>query len=268
MASFNPKKLQILQWNCRSIIQKIDRLKVLLTNFDIDVFCLNETWLGTAKFFRIPKYNIIRKDRDTSFGGVLIGIRDNIEFKYTNVSFQTQIEYVAVTIRKEIHEFSIICFYIPPNTNFSLSEIKSILNEIPSPFYISGDFNAHNFAWGSEKTDGRGSLIMDLIDDLNLNILNDGSITRIAVPPNNHSCVDLSLCSNNLSMQSSWRTIDQPNGSDHLPILIVMQTSADTVTFYEASTPDLCKNVNWVKFSDLVSISLINIVNSDIPIDN
>lgn len=57
---------------------------------------------------------------------------------------------------------------------------------------------------------------MDLIDELNLNILNDGSFTRIAIPPACHSCIDLSLCSNNLSIKTVWNTIDDANGSDHL----------------------------------------------------
>jgi exonuclease III len=146
MASTNTNDVNILQWNCRSVIPKIDRLKALITSFDVDIFCLNETWLVESKFFRIPQFKIIRKDRNISYGGVLIGIRDNIEFKYLDLSLHSQIEYVAISIKNNGFVFSIICFYIPPNTCFSLTQIKNILNQIPSPFYILGDFNAHNIA--------------------------------------------------------------------------------------------------------------------------
>lgn len=48
--------------------------------------------LEEAKSFRIPSFNIIRKDRNTSNGGVLIGIRENIEFKYLFFSIYSEIE--------------------------------------------------------------------------------------------------------------------------------------------------------------------------------
>lgn len=268
MASKSSCTMNILQWNCHSIIPKFDRLKALLTNHNIDIFCLNETWLVESKFFRIPNFKIIRKDRATAYGGVLIGIHDNIEFNYLDLSLHSHIEYVAVSIKKDDFSFCVICIYIPPNTSFSLTQIKEILSNIPTPFYILGDLNAHNVAWGSERTDGRGTLIMDLIDDLNLNILNDGSFTRVAVPPFHHSCIDLSLCSNFLSMISSWKTIDDPNGSDHLPILIESKIPVNDKIEYDKLIPDVCKNVNWSKFSDLISMSSIEFDHMISPIEN
>ena len=110
--------------------------------------------------------------------------------------------------------------------------------------------------------------MMDLIDDLNLNILNDGSFTRIAVPPFHSSCVDLSLCSSTLFMMSTWKIINDPNNSDHLPILINFQNAIDN---HDQSSQeivlDLCKNVDWMKFADLISSALININDSISPIE-
>lgn len=51
------------------------------------------------------------------------------------------------------------------------------------PFFILSDFNVHNYSWGSDKVDDHGLLIMNLIDEFNSNILNNGSYKRIAVPP-------------------------------------------------------------------------------------
>lgn len=97
MASFKNSNLNILQWNCRSVIPKIDRLKALIANFDIDIFCLNETWLIDTKFFRILSFNIIRKDRNIAYGGVMIGIRENIEFKFLNFIVDSPIGYFSQT---------------------------------------------------------------------------------------------------------------------------------------------------------------------------
>ena len=134
MATNNSNSLNILQWNCRSILNKIDRFKALIFNHNLDIFCLNETWLVDSKYFRIPQFKIIRKDRDVAYGGVLIGIRDNIEFKYLDLPVQSQIEYIAISIKKNAFVFSIICFYIPPNASFTLSQLKAILPQIPTPF--------------------------------------------------------------------------------------------------------------------------------------
>lgn len=151
MASNNAGKLNILQWNCRSIIPKINRLKALIAINSLDIFCLNETWLVDTKFFRIPSFNIIRKDRNDSFGGVLVGIREGIQFKYLNFSFHTQIEYLVVSVQDRGLNFHIVCLYIPPNASFSIFDLKAILDKVPSPFFVLGDLNAHNFAWGCEK---------------------------------------------------------------------------------------------------------------------
>lgn len=66
-------------------------------------------------------------------------------------------------------------------------------------------------------------------------------------------------------MQYSWET---SWGSDHLSILIEIQSSKYNNILHELCVPDLCRNVNWTKYSDLISNSLINIVNFDSPIEN
>lgn len=134
MASNNTKKLKILQWNCRSIIPKIDRLKALISVYNLDIICLNETWLIETKYFRIPSFNMVRKDRNNSFGGVLVGVREGIEFKYLNFSIHTQIEYLVVSITQNNFNFNIVCLYIPPNISFSVADIRNILDNVPSPF--------------------------------------------------------------------------------------------------------------------------------------
>lgn len=74
------------------------------------------------------------------------------------------IRQLAILVKHKGLEFSIVCLYIPPQAKFSLQNLRTILNNVPSPFYVLGDLNAHNLAWGSDITDGRGELVMNLID--------------------------------------------------------------------------------------------------------
>ena len=44
---------------------------------------------------------------------------------------------------------------------------------------FTGDLNCKNLAWGSNSTDTPGSDLLDVLDDQNWIVLNDGSKTRI-----------------------------------------------------------------------------------------
>ncbi|KAL0859177.1 hypothetical protein ABMA27_011001 [Loxostege sticticalis] len=58
----------------------------------------------------------------------------------------------------------------------------------PTPlFLVMGDLNAHHTSWGCYSSDSAGSLLLDLLDDLNLCILNDGRTTRRGSPTQNPS---------------------------------------------------------------------------------
>ncbi|VVC41574.1 Endonuclease/exonuclease/phosphatase [Cinara cedri] len=53
-----------------------------------------------------------------------------------------------------------------------------------------------------------------------IRILNDGSPTYVGRPNSADSAIDLSFCSPNLYWNLSWRTLCEPHGSAHLPIII------------------------------------------------
>ena len=73
--------LQILQWNCRSIQNKIPELKSYLANLP-DILCLQETYLNKKIVLFLPGYKCIRKDRSNGKrgGGICICITQNILF--------------------------------------------------------------------------------------------------------------------------------------------------------------------------------------------
>ncbi|KAL4126362.1 hypothetical protein QTP88_010584 [Uroleucon formosanum] len=75
-------------------------------------------------------------------------------------------------------------------------------------------------AWGSDLSSRRGNLIYNTISSLDLCILNDGSSTHVGRPGSSDSAIDLSFCSPDISWYLSWRTLSDPHGSDHIPIII------------------------------------------------
>jgi hypothetical protein len=84
-----------------------------------------------------------------------------------------------------------------------------------------------------------------ILDDLTLVHLNDGSHTRIVTPPVRSSAVDLTLCSAGLSLDCTWRVLDDPAislGSLQIPLL----SNLTTPIF------DLTRHVSWSEFRDRV----------------
>jgi ribonuclease HI len=195
MAS-NTTTINILQWNCRSISRKKPYLQCLLSTHDVKVFALSETHLSSPDDFCVPNFDIIRHDRDDGYGGVMLGIRKDIPFVETMKKSITNCELVGAMLKDEQgRDMNIISGYCPPNCRFNSVQIGSALRSLSGPLILVGDFNAHSRSWGCHDDSNRANEIFDLIDDLNLVIINDGSITRIATPPQRPSAIDLTLCS-------------------------------------------------------------------------
>ena len=68
--------LRILQWNCRSIKNKIGVLCKLIQIHKIDVVLLQETFLSNDKSIKINNFDIMRADRNSQGGGVAIAIKN------------------------------------------------------------------------------------------------------------------------------------------------------------------------------------------------
>lgn len=103
-----------------------------------------------------------------------------------------------------------------------------------------GDFNAHNTAWGSETTFGKGRVVADVISDLDLNILNTGENTYFDVSTGKFSSIDLSLCDPTTATHLSWTTLDSLYDSDHFPIVITDSISnpSDNVIKWRMTSAD------------------------------
>ena len=62
----------------------------------------------------------------------------------------------AVAISATLHKTITVCsVYIPTNEEPKELELNKLIEQLPRPFVIMGDFNSHNEIWGSKKTDKR-----------------------------------------------------------------------------------------------------------------
>ena len=93
-----------------------------------------------------------------------------------------------------------------------------MLDQLPSPFLLLGDFNAHNTLWGGDILDSEGMVIEDIINNNNVVLLNDGTMTYHNLYFNSYSVIDLSISSSDIALDFNWSVNEYLNGSDHFPI--------------------------------------------------
>ena len=98
------------------------------------------------------------------------------------------------------------------------NDIQSLLDQLPQPFILMGDFNAKHTLWGQDRCDHRGLVIEELLDQNDIVLMNDGSHTRFDVVHNSTSAIDLTICSSSLRLDYEWSVDDDLYGSDHYPI--------------------------------------------------
>ena len=99
-----------------------------------------------------------------------------------------------------------------------LTDLQNLIDQLPSPFILMGDFNAKHTLWGSNVCDRWGNLIEQLLDDNDIVLMNNGSPTRYDVYHNTSSAIDLSICSSELVLDYQWSVDRHLYGSDHWPI--------------------------------------------------
>lgn len=256
------RDISVLQWNCRSLIPKIDSFKHLLCTLSCDIFALSETWLSSETDLHFPQYNIIRLDRDDSYGGVLLGIGKSHSFYRINLPPLNGIEAVACEVNVKGKSLCIVSMYMPPRIVINNKQLSDLCSALPGPLLLLGDFNSHGTAWGAQSDDTRSKLIIDMCDSFDMTILNTGEITRIAKPPSLGSAIDLSLCSNSLSLDCSWKVIQDPQGSDHLPIKISIKNEIQSQQKVNI-TYDLTKHIDWEKFADAMEEAMYSV--GDLP---
>ena len=71
--------------------------------------------------------------------------------------------------------------------------MHDLFAQLSPPLVMMGDFNSYNQLWGSETMDARGRSVEGVVNELDLNILNNGNSTRVSYGI--ESCIDLTIVS-------------------------------------------------------------------------
>ena len=151
------------------------------------------------------------------------------DLAHKDIKLHTSLQAVAtrITCFKSITFCSL---YLPPSAKWSKSDIEDLIDQLPPPIVLLGDFNAHCTEWGCAKNDSKGKTISDLLLQRNLTLLNDGSATYLHPGSGAQSAMDLSICDPSLYLDLSWKVHHDLCGSDHISTIINSNKALPTET--------------------------------------
>lgn len=214
-----PCTKNILQWNLNGFYKNLDEIKLLMKSLQPIALCLQET---NFKYNDSPPINNFhcaiknRRDCARASGGVCILVND--AYPYVEIPMNSNLEVIAVSILLE-SKTTLCNTYIPNQTLFIIDDLINIILQLPRPFIIVGDFNSHSSLWGSYKTDLRGKIIEQLLEqDNNIELLNNNEPTRINSNNGHLSAIDLAFSTPIIAQRLHWQVLPKIFSSDHLPI--------------------------------------------------
>ena len=96
--------------------------------------------------------------------------------------------------------------------------MEKIIEQLPVPYMLMGDFNAHHTMWGGDNIDRNGKTIELLLDKHGLCLFNNKTPTYIHPATGKRSALDLTICHPSVFLDFTWGVADDQCGSDHYPV--------------------------------------------------
>ncbi|GBM86572.1 hypothetical protein AVEN_16917-1 [Araneus ventricosus] len=247
--------------NCRSIQSKLQDLKGFINFFNPVCIGLEETFLSSNIPLKLRGYNSVWKDAATGSNhsdGVCI-LTSNL-YPSTPLTLHTSLQAVAV----QVHARSLVtvcCVYLPPHDVVSQQHLETLVDQLPTPFILLGDFNGHSSLWGSDATNSRGRQIEQLISNNCLCLLNNDEKTYFREPTRTFHSLDLAICSPTLLPLLHFTVGSDLCNSDHFPII---DSYADSGGAIHYPPRYLFQQANWGNFTQLADITEFMVSTADI----
>lgn len=253
----------ILQWNVNGFYPQKENLSLLIKFLDPCVVCLQETNFKAGYCSPIKNFKALFKNRlDTSHasGGVVIYVKNEIYGR--EIQLNTGFEATAAIVQLPFGPVTICNVYLPNTCHFSLVQLQNLIEQLPKPFLILGDFNSHSLCWGSYKLDERGRIVEQLLETPNIICLNKKQHTHFNNSYRTFSAIDLALCCSSIGHRFDWTALSELYGSDHFPIVIHMNDqNGDEL----APRPKwIFAKANWSKYQEIVSTKMDSLTDKNL----
>ena len=142
------KSLGFLHVNTRSLLPKMDQLKVWVHSSNPDVLVITETWLRKSVLntdVNFSGYNLYRQDRSSKGGGVAIFTKDHLQCSVASTkSVPKQFDLLDLSIKLSNGSLLTVagCYHPPSAPACTLPALSSLLTHYTKfEFVLLGDLN-------------------------------------------------------------------------------------------------------------------------------
>ena len=176
------RSLRTLVINFQSCKNKKEKIGNLLESANPSIILGTETWLNPGIFCSEifpPNYDIVRQDRRDGYGGVLLGIKNDLIYEKLETRDDVEAVFAKITLDKN-KTLIVGSVYRPPSSDHNYMEDlcptiedrkKRFKNAV---FWISGDFNLPDINWQSNTVEGHqnstrvNNMILDLAESYDM----------------------------------------------------------------------------------------------------
>ncbi|GFO20617.1 RNA-directed DNA polymerase from mobile element jockey, partial [Plakobranchus ocellatus] len=167
-------------------------------------------------------YTLLLPQGGSPGGEAALLIRNGTRF--SEIDLKTGLHAAAATISLE-KTLTVCSLYLPPNSPVLKLSLAELFEQLPKPFLVLGDFNAHSPAWGNSRRDGRGRMLEEFIAENDFIILSSGEQTFVHSAYHSTSAIDLAVASPSIAAECSWAAHSDLCGSDHFPIFLTLSSN-------------------------------------------
>ncbi|GBM07294.1 hypothetical protein AVEN_187852-1 [Araneus ventricosus] len=224
----NVKKLQsgdllacVVSWSCRGFRSKVCHIKDLIYEVHPVYIALQETYLKPADIAKIKLYSLVRKDNENESGRASGGVALLVSHDTPSSVITLHTNLQAVAVKVMFSNLVTVCtLYLPPSISAIDRDLNRLIDELPTPFIIIGDFNGHSPLWGSKNTNLRGRQIEEFVNIHSLCLLNNGEDTYFHQRSRTFHSLDLALCTPSLAPDFNFKVGVDLRDNDHFPIFL------------------------------------------------
>uniref|UniRef100_UPI003AF84051 endonuclease/exonuclease/phosphatase family protein n=1 Tax=Thiolapillus sp. TaxID=2017437 RepID=UPI003AF84051 len=166
----------IIQWNVRGLRANFEELRLLCNQYNPQIVAVQECQLRKDKIINLTGFSGLTKSSpgDNATGGVTLYVNKSVLF--SEIKLDTDLQAVAVRVSAK-KTLTVCNVYLPPSLDINFSDLEHLIQQLPAPFVLVGDLNAHSPLWGDARQDSRGQIVEKLLNDYSLCLLNTGEPT-------------------------------------------------------------------------------------------
>ena len=239
------KVLRICHLNIRSLINKMEEIKIFWQDYKPHIICLNETWLDssiTDGEIWIDGYSIHWRDRSRNGGGVPVYVNSSINCMEADGLQHDDIEalWLKISQPKSKRFYLCSCYRPPRSTNKTiyfdgLRDMPSSVGNGQEEVVVTGDLN---FDCNRGPRSTSTIRLLQLMEEFNLKQLITNNFTRIT--EHSQSLIDLFFT----SKPSLYITkVIHVGFSDHSAVLAIRKLHR-----FRASSPRTVQTRNYKQY--------------------